>query len=329
MPALKGLYGHLLVFQEVVILKQCENISIILALGMIPGMGNTRVNRLLSFARQVGWELEVFKQTKDKVLLRRLMAWDAGIAALVGQCEEQLFAEAEECIAYAKRQDLDIITVWGARYPTMFKRYLGDAAPPLLFVKGNWELLNRTAGAVVGTRNPSKRGVLAAGKAAETILDHAEVLVSGGAIGIDRAAHDAAVRCGGSTVAMLPQGILSWSFPEDWRAAMQAGRVALVSPYLPRASWQTHAAVSRNALISAHAQVVCVVEPRKQGGSILTLRKAVEQHKPAFVTPLSALSAGLRAQAHSLRELGDMLAVTDLADLLTESEKQNGQAELL
>ena len=310
------------------ILKQCDDSSVILALGMIPGMGNTRVNRLLAFARQSGWELGVFKSSMSDARLRQIMAWDAGIAVLLGQCENAMFSEAERCVAYAIQQGMTLIPVLDNKYPLSFKHYLGDAAPTLLFVKGNWELLHRTAGAVVGTRSPSKRGVQAASRAAKTILEYAAVMVSGGAAGVDRAAHDAAVKNGGNTVAMLPQGIASWPFPETWQSAMQQGRVALVSAYLPEARWQTHAAVSRNTLISASAQVVCVVEPRKQGGSILTLRKAIEQRKSVFVTPLSVLSVGLRAQVHSLRELNDILATSDLEAMLADG-MQSGQIELL
>ena len=271
----------------------------------------------------------MLRSINNKNLLKRIIEWDSGIATLLAQCEEKVFEEANAYIAYARQQDLLVILALEESYPQTLKHYLGDVAPPLLFVRGNAELLHKTAGAVVGTRNPSKQGIQAAQNAAKVIVKNKASVVSGGAAGIDRAAHDRAIKAGGNTIVMLPQGILSWSFPEYWNAAFDSGRVTLVSSYLPNAPWLTHAAVSRNGLISALAQVVCVVEPRKQGGSILTMRHAIEQHKPAFVEPLTALPAGLQTQARPLRELPEALAALDLEEMRCARESDAVQIELL
>jgi len=312
-----------------VVLKQREDSSIVLALGMIPGMGNTRVNRLLAFVRQYGWDIDILRVITSQTRFRQLVMWDATIAALLEQCDGAVFEEANTQIAYARRQALEVVNTLEDSYPQTLKHFLGDGTPPLLFIRGNPTLLHKTAGAVVGTRSPSKQGVKAAQKAALTITRKAEVLVSGGAVGIDHAAHDAVVRDGGNTVVMLPQGIVSWPFPKDWTPALDAGRIALVSAYLPDAPWQTHAAVSRNALISALAQVVCVVEPRKQGGSILTMRHAIAQRKPVFVEPVAALSSSLKPLAQPLRQLGESLETFDFEHALASLGGDSGQIALL
>ena len=132
-------------------------------------------------------------------------------------------------------------------------------------------------------------------------------VVSGGAAGVDWAAHDAALQSGGSTVIFLPQGILVYEMSSAWREAMDEGRLLLASEYLPDAPWRTYAAVSRNALIAAQARLVCVIEPRKQGGSLLTARHAVDQGKQVLVEPLGALPVPLQSCAAPLEQLAQAL----------------------
>ncbi|HIJ66427.1 MAG TPA: hypothetical protein HPP77_10805, partial [Candidatus Hydrogenedentes bacterium] len=65
--------------------------------------------------------------------------------------------------------------------------------------------------------------------------------------------------------------------------AVGQGAAVLVSEFPPDAPWETHAAVTRNAVISALARLVCVIEPRKTGGSIRTARIALNQGKSVLV----------------------------------------------
>ena len=68
----------------------------------------------------------------------------------------------------------------------------------------------------------------------------------------------------------------------------------------PAAPWQGPAAVARNRIIAALSRVVCVIEPRKTGGSIETARQALAQGKPVFASGHSRLPAGLLAELRSL-----------------------------
>lgn len=306
-----------------------DEYAAILALGMIPGMGNTRVNRLLAFIRQFGLELAVLRVIKTQTRFRMVVMWDSTIAGLLEQCGDDVFKEAKKQVEYAKQQGLGMAHILEESYPRTLQHFLGESAPPILFTRGNPTLLHKTAGAVVGTRSPSKRGVKAAQQAALAIISKAEVLVSGGAAGVDHTAHDAVIQAGGNTVVMLPQGIVSWPFPQHWKKALVDGHIALVSAYLPDTPWQTHGAVSRNALISAMAQVVCVVEPRKQGGSILTMRHAIEQRKPVFVEPVSALPTTLKSLAQPLKDLPEALETFDFEKALASLGQDSGQIELL
>jgi len=216
--------------------------------------------------------------------------------------------EAQECLNHISRSGIKMVHMLEADYPERLEAYLEISAPPIVFLYGEPSLLRQDGCAVVGTRSPSKAGVNAARRASERIAAAGLTLVSGGAVGVDRAAHDAAVLAGGTTVIFLPQGIKTYVLPEPWRKAMDEGRLLLASEYLPDTPWQTYAAISRNALIAAQALLVCVIEPRKQGGSILTARHAVEQGKPVLVEPAGALPAAMNPHALPLNALEASLA---------------------
>lgn len=216
--------------------------------------------------------------------------------------------EAQECLNHISRSGIKMIHMLEADYPERLEAYLEISAPPIVFLYGEPSLLRQDGCAVVGTRSPSKAGVNAARRASERIAAAGLTLVSGGAVGVDRAAHDAAVLAGGTTVIFLPQGIKTYVLPEPWRKAMDEGRLLLASEYLPDAPWQTYAAISRNALIAAQSLLVCVIEPRKQGGSILTARHAMEQGKPLLVEPANALPAPMNPYAQPMKGLAHVMA---------------------
>ena len=86
---------------------------------------------------------------------------------------------------------------------------------------------------------------------AEAFARKGVAIVSGAASGVDTAAHDAALNARATTVATLPQGILSFPIPKRWRHAIESGRLTLVSEFAPNLPWATHAAVTRNRTIAA------------------------------------------------------------------------------
>ena len=79
-------------------------------------------------------------------------------------------------------------------------------APPLLTVYGDTELLAQPSVAIVGSRDPSQRGLLLAEELAAWCATNERPVVSGGAQGIDITAHHAALEHGGSTIFMVPEG---------------------------------------------------------------------------------------------------------------------------
>lgn len=76
-------------------------------------------------------------------------------------------------------------------------------APKRLFLQGDLALLRRVKVSVVGSRKPSDEGIKRAARLARELVRHDVVVVSGLALGIDNAAHRAAIEAGGRTIAVV------------------------------------------------------------------------------------------------------------------------------
>ena len=119
-------------------------------------------------------------------------------------------ADAEKELEAADRAGAVPVFTIEPDYPALLARI--EAPPPMVYVKGRRELLNRPAVAIVGSRQCSAAGVQVTRQFASELAEAGFVIVSGLARGIDRAAHEAALTRG--TVAVLAGGI-DWIYPPE------------------------------------------------------------------------------------------------------------------
>jgi DNA processing protein len=192
-------------------------------------------------------------------------------------------------------------------YPSALPSYLGAGAPPLIFLAGSADWLGAPSAAVVGARVVSKAGARLAWQCGAAFAGEDIPVVSGGAAGADSAAHAAALAEGGKTVVVLPQGLFTYVCPPEICEGLEEGRALLLSEFPPDAPWRRHAAVTRNATISALARLVCVIEPKKTGGSIRNGRCALVQGKRVLVHGTGPSAPGVKAliQAGALELMDD------------------------
>jgi DNA processing protein len=177
------------------------------------------------------------------------------------------------------------ILLWDdAAYPALL-REIADP-PPLLYVVGDAEVLNRKQLAMVGSRNPTPAGRETAREFAAHLARQGIVICSGLALGIDGASHEGALDGEGLTVAVTGTG-LDRVYPARHRelAHRIAENGALVSEFPPGTPPVPANFPRRNRLISGMSMGVLVIEAALRSGSLITARLAAEQGREVFAVP--------------------------------------------
>lgn len=160
-------------------------------------------------------------------------------------------------------------------------------SPPIgLIVKGNLEVLSNPSLAIVGTRNPTPYGVRIAGDFAAGFVDREWDIVSGGAYGVDSAAHRGALVAEGRTIAVIASGI-DLQYPSGNARLFEeiCENGAIVSEVMPGVPALPHRFLTRNRLIAALSQATLVVEAAFRSGSLRTARDAAELMRPVMAIP--------------------------------------------
>ena len=163
------------------------------------------------------------------------------------------------------------------------------AAPPIaLLIKGqreNLALLENSI-SIVGTRNPTSYGLRIAGDFGVGVADHEWAVVSGGAIGIDAAAHKGCLVGEGITVAILGGGF-NKNYPATherlFAEICESG--ILISEVMPDVPAIPHRFLTRNRLIAGLSKATVVVEAAFRSGSLRTARDAAEIFRPVMAVP--------------------------------------------
>jgi DNA processing protein len=189
----------------------------------------------------------------------------------------------ENDLAWVNKPDCHIFSINDRRYPALL-REIADP-PPILFVRGNPDVLETPQVAIVGSRNPSAGGRSFARDIARQLAQAGLTITSGLALGIDAAGHEGALEAG-LTVAVAGTD-LDRIYPSRHRdlAHRIVEKGALVSEFplgtVPIASNFPR----RNRVITGLSLGTLVVEAALQSGSLISARLAADQGRDVFSIP--------------------------------------------
>ncbi|MEP7764983.1 DNA-processing protein DprA [Sanguibacter sp. 25GB23B1] len=195
---------------------------------------------------------------------------------------------------------------------------LGAGAPLCLWVRGEGRVDTTLARSVslVGARASTDYGDRVAGEMAAALADHGFGAVSGGAYGIDAAAHRGSLAAGGTTVAFLAGGV-DRLYPAGnaqlLRAVAERGGL-LVSEVPPGGVPSRVRFLKRNRLIAAASSATVVVEAAWRSGSLATAGRAFELLRPVGAVP-GPVTSMASAGCHRLLRDGRAVCVTDADDV--------------
>ena len=194
--------------------------------------------------------------------------------------------QAEREVARVEKLGARYLAIGHGLYPPLLAEL--DDAPPLLIAKGDLNLLDRMAVAIVGARNASAAACRFARGLAHDLGQHDFVVVSGLARGIDSAAHDGALETG--TIGVVAGGIDVFYPPENearQTALYERGLVLAEMP--PGTEPRARHFPYRNRIIAGIGSGTVVVEAAPRSGSLITARLAAEAGREVMAVPGSPL----------------------------------------
>lgn len=180
---------------------------------------------------------------------------------------------------------INLITIYDKDYPKNFLKKLEKyKLPPIIFCKGNLELLKKKAISIVGSRDANETSLNFTKNISKKYVEEEYVIVSGFARGVDRTAFESALAYGGETILVLPQGILTFNLKSEYYKFYTQGKILILSTFLPTSSWNVGLAMERNDYIYALGEKVFIAESKLKGGTWNGANKAIKQKmKNVFV----------------------------------------------
>ncbi len=241
----------------------------------------------------------------------------AGLSsAAVRRLKDHSLDEAQDILDCTLRAGDWVLTPEDALYPQCMRRL--EDMPAALYCRGVLPSLDdHPAIAVVGTRRATSQGEREAFAMAAGLAAGGMVVVSGGAVGIDAAAHEGALYAGGRTVLVMACP-LTGHYPsenEELRRRIVESGGALVSEYPPERPCKCIYPV-RNRLMVGLSRGVCMAETPMRSGARISARLARENGMDVYAMP-GALAGHRNDGAH--REIrGGATLVTRAADIIEE-----------
>lgn len=209
--------------------------------------------------------------------------------------------KAEEILRVSKENGWKIVTPSSEYYPPNLLT-LQDL-PLVLFVDGDeTTLTNEMSVSVVGARKASDYGVAVARALSSAMASVGFTIVSGGALGVDSAAHRGALDEKGKTICVLGCGLGTKYLMDNEDLRQQITKNgALVTEFPPFTSASRTTFPLRNRIISGLTLGTVVVEAGERSGSLITARLASEQGRDVFAVPGDLVSSSFLGTNNLIR----------------------------
>jgi DNA processing protein len=246
------------------------------------GAGSSKQNRILSGYRTLA---DFYKAGMESWLLDGYFT-----RGELEKLESFSLPDAAALIEYSEKIEQSVLTPDCEEYPELLRQIHNP--PCALYVKGKLPNLTVVPSiSIVGTRKATATGIMTARSFAFELAKQGAVVVSGGALGIDTAAHSGALQAGGKTICVLGCGIdYNYLMGNASLRAAIATSGAVVSEYPPHTQPSSSNFPIRNRIISGLSLGTLVVEAAGKSGSLITADFALEQGRDVFAVPAGIYS---------------------------------------
>ena len=238
----------------------------------------------------------------------------------------------EAAFNWEKQPDCRLLLSCDDDFPMRLKE--GLTPPPVLFVRGNADLLRQASVGIVGSRHATPQAMRIAGDFGRALSEQNITVISGMAAGIDTAAHHGALQGTGSTIAVWGTGIDRIYPQSNQKLAYQIAEQGVIVSEFPLGTRPLAGNFPRrNRLIAGLAQAVLVVEAALESGSLITARLAGEMGREVMAIPGSIDNPHSKG-CHKLIKEGAKLVeclddiLIECPELLQKSMESSASAQL-
>ncbi len=243
---------------------------------VVPGLGRSKIPALI---KRLGSARAVF-EADAKALAATGICQEAAITKFIATRDAVL---PQKINYFCRQEGISLLTRFDVAYPRCLRQT--SDAPLVLYVKGTLPKADYAL-AIVGSRRCTGYGVKAAGYFATAMAREGIPVISGGARGIDTAAHEACLQAGGVTVAVLGCGLDVCYPAENARLfARIAKRGAVVTEYPPGVQPLPANFPARNRIIVGLSQAVLVAEAGQRSGAVITANIAADEGREVYCVP--------------------------------------------
>jgi DNA processing protein len=280
------------------------------ALNLVEGVGPVRARQLIA---HFGDATAIFGATRHQ--LQQVAGIGEDTAESIANWEKSIDLAGE--LKRIAEYGCHILTSQDEEYPELLRQIYDP--PIVLYVKGRLTARDKNAVAMVGSRMTTPYGIETARKLAYQLAYVGVTVVSGGARGIDTAAHQGALSANGRTVSVLGTGI-NLVFPPENRELFEriaaSGAVITQFPFNRNADKQSFPI--RNRIVSGMTLGTVVVEANLTSGALITANMAVEHGRQVFAVP-GRIDSPRSKGCHELIKKGAKLC-EGAEDILSEFE---------
>lgn len=298
---------------------------ILLSLSLLKGLGYFSIRKIYERVKP----LEVFLNISNHELsdmFHNLKIKNANeLAKLYTETREKLIANSEILLNNLTQRNIKFILDDDVDFPRLLLKI--PDRPYWLFVEGSVRLLSRErCVAVVGSRNPTEKGMHTAYAISKQLVHHKFIIVSGLAEGIDEVAHYAVLDYQGFGIGVLGHGV-NYIFPAktaNIRRALSQKFGAIITEFFPNDPYSKRSFVWRDRLQSGLSEVIIPVQGTMTSGTFHTIRYAEQQkrkiigvYKPKLeLVPQNEILAYIKKQNYPIYNIS-----RSMKKLITDLEK--------